>query len=853
MSQRDPFSRSPPRTPPSQTATYRPKRGYPARPSVRDAFPDVSVDAASRPSESDDGRDPHDLNLSPKHAARTSVVDNMLLSLDQFATTPTAPVFDDYQLYKSAMDGDMAGRFRGHTFSSSFSSEADYHYDDAAHHATATVTKGRRSNSSSNYQSLPRRMDSTQSREAIASRSGTMPRANDSRDNSKGSTSTLDYTFPIPRMRADSDGLDRHSASFDCGPNKYNPYSEASFARDSLLYDDDDAAPTPSIPAGPRRFPEYRTPTGPGARTPVVSRRNSVKSSQPSQSRKNRPENLGTGVVKSRDGDFESFNDAALDLPPTMGTLNHPAPSPTISYNKPAFPQPEPTAVSTTTTISTANNIAPNKERPGFFRRVFGGASKASSPGPAPALTDSPTSNVSDLSYLQENEVKDSTGAAANLKGAKLQPPKSSTGPKTAPVPPPTPTRQGPPQQVVNKKSSFFRRRKKSVAEHAPPPIVLPQHLAGPLTLDSMKPEPSPVGSLQKVMTPYLADGPSKPDGKDNQGELPSVQRPREGSSATESGPRLKEVSQPPSSARHEDTARPVDSRGTEETHSGSGEIETTLPATAPLQAKVPNNGPSKSDGPDEDPRTLQRSQSLSAASEASHYHTASNTPIIESGERELDKEAGNMSDGPGEAIDDSPSSSDREQAYKLYENQGSVAGNDPAAAWLGDPDRAKVREAYMQLFNWSNFNILAALRSLCDRLVLKGETQQVDRVLDAFSNRWCDCNPSHGFKATDVVHTICYSLLLLNTDLHLADIDQKMTKAQFVRNTMPTIHRVAMDAAPDGFETLRPSKSAKTISVNLDSLPTPSSTRTPSFPVEPGSASDLEKPEQVLRMLGPW
>lgn len=61
-----------------------------------------------------------------------------------------------------------------------------------------------------------------------------------------------------------------------------------------------------------------------------------------------------------------------------------------------------------------------------------------------------------------------------------------------------------------------------------------------------------------------------------------------------------------------------------------------------------------------------------------------------------------------------------------------------------------------------------------------------------------------------DVVHTICYSLLLLNTDLHLADIDQKMTKNQFVRNTLPTIHRVAVDAAPDGFETVRPGNKSK-------------------------------------------
>lgn len=68
-------------------------------------------------------------------------------------------------------------------------------------------------------------------------------------------------------------------------------------------------------------------------------------------------------------------------------------------------------------------------------------------------------------------------------------------------------------------------------------------------------------------------------------------------------------------------------------------------------------------------------------------------------------------------------------------------------------------------------------------------------------------------------MHTICYSLLLLNTDLHLADIEQKMTKAQFVRNTMPTIHRVAADAAPDGFFDQRDANKSKAQSQDPPSL----------------------------------
>ena len=48
--------------------------------------------------------------------------------------------------------------------------------------------------------------------------------------------------------------------------------------------------------------------------------------------------------------------------------------------------------------------------------------------------------------------------------------------------------------------------------------------------------------------------------------------------------------------------------------------------------------------------------------------------------------------------------------------------------------------------------------------------------------------------NVSDVVHTICYSLLLLNTDLHVADLDQKMTRSQFLKNTLPTIRKMAQD-----------------------------------------------------------
>lgn len=53
----------------------------------------------------------------------------------------------------------------------------------------------------------------------------------------------------------------------------------------------------------------------------------------------------------------------------------------------------------------------------------------------------------------------------------------------------------------------------------------------------------------------------------------------------------------------------------------------------------------------------------------------------------------------------------------------------------------------------------------------------------------------SEANPVSDVVHTVCYSLLLLNTDLHIADVENKMTKQQFIKNTLFTIVSVAEGA----------------------------------------------------------
>lgn len=111
-------------------------------------------------------------------------------------------------------------------------------------------------------------------------------------------------------------------------------------------------------------------------------------------------------------------------------------------------------------------------------------------------------------------------------------------------------------------------------------------------------------------------------------------------------------------------------------------------------------------------------------------------------------------------------------------------------ATWLGKPGDLpqRVREHYFRHFTFAGQTLDGALRSLCERLVLRAETQQLDRVLDAFGARYIACNPQSALRTADVVHSVAFSLLLLNTDLHVADTHEHMKRTQFVRNTLAAL-----------------------------------------------------------------
>ncbi|KAI0320783.1 hypothetical protein OF83DRAFT_498953 [Amylostereum chailletii] len=131
-----------------------------------------------------------------------------------------------------------------------------------------------------------------------------------------------------------------------------------------------------------------------------------------------------------------------------------------------------------------------------------------------------------------------------------------------------------------------------------------------------------------------------------------------------------------------------------------------------------------------------------------------------------------------------------KDLATRCWDEDEEFLAKEKIAEWLGGigvVNKVALRY-YMDRFDFGGLRLDLAFRRFCAKLFLKAETQQVDRILEEFSRRYWECNPGNLFGNPGVVHAVSYSLLLLNTDLHVADIATRMSKNQFVRNTLSTI-----------------------------------------------------------------
>ncbi|KAJ5498606.1 SEC7-like alpha orthogonal bundle [Penicillium expansum] len=87
----------------------------------------------------------------------------------------------------------------------------------------------------------------------------------------------------------------------------------------------------------------------------------------------------------------------------------------------------------------------------------------------------------------------------------------------------------------------------------------------------------------------------------------------------------------------------------------------------------------------------------------------------------------------------------------------------------------------HMRTFSYFGDPLDMAIRKLLMEVELPKETQQIDRFVQAFADRYHECNPGI-FTAPDNAYFIAFSLLILHTDVFNKNNKRKMQKADYVK-----------------------------------------------------------------------
>ena len=94
----------------------------------------------------------------------------------------------------------------------------------------------------------------------------------------------------------------------------------------------------------------------------------------------------------------------------------------------------------------------------------------------------------------------------------------------------------------------------------------------------------------------------------------------------------------------------------------------------------------------------------------------------------------------------------------------------------------SRIAQEYCNFFDFTQLNLIEALRYFLSKFCLIGETAERERILMYYSRRYFTCNPS-AFTSSDSVYTLTCAIMMLNGDLHGDCVSKKMSLNDFVEN----------------------------------------------------------------------
>lgn len=102
---------------------------------------------------------------------------------------------------------------------------------------------------------------------------------------------------------------------------------------------------------------------------------------------------------------------------------------------------------------------------------------------------------------------------------------------------------------------------------------------------------------------------------------------------------------------------------------------------------------------------------------------------------------------------------------------------------FLSKEENKPLREEFIRSLDFTNLRIDEALRSMLEKFRLPGESQLIERILDAFSIHWFKQNKGI-LQSSDNALSLAYAIIMLNVDQHSKKV-KPMTCDEFDRNLM--------------------------------------------------------------------
>ncbi|KAI9715840.1 MAG: guanine nucleotide exchange protein for ADP-robosylation factor [Chrysothrix sp. TS-e1954] len=99
-----------------------------------------------------------------------------------------------------------------------------------------------------------------------------------------------------------------------------------------------------------------------------------------------------------------------------------------------------------------------------------------------------------------------------------------------------------------------------------------------------------------------------------------------------------------------------------------------------------------------------------------------------------------------------------------------------------GEQENVDVMHAFVDALDFNRTRFVDALRRFLQSFRLPGEAQKIDRFMLKFAERYISGNPN-AFANADTAYVLAYSVIMLNTDQHSANVRKRMTPEDFIKN----------------------------------------------------------------------